>query len=40
MHLLTEPGYHAMENKIIQACFWELAAGHVKSVRHFISTAR
>ena len=37
MDVLTEPDWHAMKEKSIQACFWQLDLDQVKSVRPFTS---
>jgi len=38
MDVLTEPDWHAMKKKSIQACFWQIGLDEVKSFRRF-STA-
>ena len=39
MEALTEPNWHAMDKKSIQACFWRLERNQVRSARFFNSAA-
>lgn len=39
MGVLTEPDWHRMERKAIQACFWTLRLEHVRSVKPFTSVS-
>ena len=40
MHELTEPDWHPMQKKSVQACFWELKLTDVKSAKQFSAKAR
>ncbi|MEJ2375536.1 MAG: DUF3841 domain-containing protein [Pseudolabrys sp.] len=40
LEALTEPDWHAMEKKSIQACFWKLDLDQVKSIKLFTSEDR
>jgi len=35
---LTEPDWHAMDNKSIQACFWEVRKEQVRYIKPFVTT--